>query len=54
MVQIPDVKSRTEIRDGMKVTWHQGIEVSDGLILRADIFQPIAEGRYPVILSYGV
>ncbi len=54
MVQIPDVKSRTEIRDGMKITWHQGIEASDGLMLRADIFQPIANGRYPVILTYGV
>ena len=54
MAQFPNVEARTEIRDGMKITWHQGIEASDGLVLRADVFQPIAAGRYPVILTYGV
>jgi putative CocE/NonD family hydrolase len=27
--------------------------MDDGLVLRADIFRPIAPGRYPVIMSYG-
>src|SRR5665647_1860527 len=54
MTQSARVESRTEIRDGMKITWHEGIEASDGLVLRADIFRPIADGRYPVILTYGV
>ena len=27
--------------------------MDDGLVLRADVFRPVAEGRYPVILSYG-
>jgi hypothetical protein len=27
--------------------------MDDGLVLRADVFGPQAEGRYPVILSYG-
>jgi len=27
--------------------------MDDGLVLRADLFRPPAEGRYPVILSYG-
>jgi hypothetical protein len=27
--------------------------MDDGLVLRADVFRPPAEGRYPVILSYG-
>jgi predicted acyl esterase len=54
MAQSPNVESRTEIRDGMKITWHEGIEASDGLVLRADVFRPIADGRYPVILTYGV
>ena len=49
-----EVTARTEIREGMKITWHQGIEMDDGLVLRADLFAPIAEGRYPVILTYGV
>jgi predicted acyl esterase len=54
MTQLPDVVSRTEIRDGMKITWHQAIPMDDGLVLRADLFAPIAEGKYPVILTYGV
>jgi hypothetical protein len=45
---------RTEIRDGMKVTWHQPIEMDDGLVLDGDIFAPVADGHYPVILTYGV
>ena len=54
MNQAPEVKARTEIRDGMRITWHQPIEMDDGNVLRADVFQPIEEGRYPVILTYGV
>jgi len=54
MNQTPEVKTRTEIRDGMRITWHQPIEMDDGLVLRADVYRPIADGRYPVILSYGV
>ena len=49
-----EVKSRTEIRDGMRITWHQPIEMDDGIVLRADMFQPIEEGRYPIILTYGI
>ncbi|MHB8771578.1 MAG: CocE/NonD family hydrolase [Syntrophales bacterium] len=54
MNQVPEVKARTEIRDGMRITWHQPIPMDDGIALRADVFQPIEEGRYPVILTYGV
>ncbi len=50
----PEVKARMEIRDGMRITWHQPIEMDDGIVLRADMFQPIPEGRYPVILTYGI
>jgi predicted acyl esterase len=49
-----DAKERTEIRDGMRITWQQPITVDDGIVLRADVFRPIEDGRYPVILSYGV
>jgi predicted acyl esterase len=52
--QAPDVKPRTEIRDGMKITWHQGIVMDDGLRLDADVFAPITDGTYPVIMTYGV
>ena len=44
---------RSEIRDGMRVDWDVPITMDDGATVRADIFRPIAEGRYPAILSYG-
>jgi predicted acyl esterase len=43
----------SEVRDGMRVDWDVGIEMDDGLVLRADVFRPIADGSYPVILTYG-
>ena len=44
---------KSEIRDGMKIDWDAPIEMDDGIVLRADVFRPVAEGRYPVIMSYG-
>jgi len=44
---------KSEIRDGMRIDWDTPIPMDDGLVLRADVFRPIAEGKYPVILSYG-
>src|ERR671934_1989749 len=44
---------KSETRDGMRIDWDVPITVDDGLVLRADVFRPIREGRYPVILSYG-
>ena len=44
---------RTEIRDGMRIDWDAPIAMDDGVVLRADVFRPVADGRYPVILSYG-
>jgi predicted acyl esterase len=44
---------KSEIRDGMRIEWDAPIEMDDGVVLRADVFRPVAEGRYPVILSYG-
>ncbi|HWG61935.1 MAG TPA: CocE/NonD family hydrolase [Streptosporangiaceae bacterium] len=29
------------------------VPMDDGLVLRADVFRPAGEGRYPVILTYG-
>ncbi|MFH1524480.1 MAG: CocE/NonD family hydrolase, partial [Chloroflexota bacterium] len=54
MDQVPQVNARTEIRDGMRITWHQPIPMDDGNVLRADLFRPVDEGRYPVILTYGL
>ena len=47
-------EARTEVSDGMQITWHQPIPVDDGTVLRADVFRPVEAGRYPVILTYGI
>ena len=46
-------RHRSEVRDGMRIDWDVPIAMDDGLVLRADVFRPVKEGRYPVILSYG-
>jgi predicted acyl esterase len=38
----------------MRVEKDVGIEMPDGLVLRANIFRPEADGRFPVILAHGV
>ncbi|HME30106.1 MAG TPA: CocE/NonD family hydrolase [Pseudolabrys sp.] len=47
------LRQRTEIRDGMRIDWDVPITMDDGLVLRADIFRPVKDGKFPVILSYG-
>ncbi|HEX9071711.1 MAG TPA: CocE/NonD family hydrolase [Pseudolabrys sp.] len=47
------LQQRTEIRDGMRIDWDVPITMDDGLVLRADVFRPVKDGKYPVILSYG-
>jgi uncharacterized protein len=37
----------------MHIDWDTPITMEDGLVLRADVFRPAGEGKYPVILSYG-
>ena len=39
-----------ETENCMKIEWDRTIPMDDGLLLRADIFRPIAEGGYPAIL----
>jgi predicted acyl esterase len=43
----------SEIRDGMRIDWDVPVAMEDGLVLRADVFRPVADGRFPVILTYG-
>jgi predicted acyl esterase len=43
----------SEVRDGMRIDWDVPITMDDGLVLRADVFRPVTDGRYPVILTYG-
>src|SRR5215469_1693635 len=47
------LQQHSETRNGMRIDWNVPIAMDDGLVLRADIFCPLGEGRYPVILSYG-
>ncbi len=47
------VGPHAEIRDGMRILWDLPISMDDGLVLRADVFLPLDEGRYPVLLTYG-
>lgn len=44
---------KSETRDGMQIDWDLPITMSDGLVLRADVFRPTGTGQYPVLLSYG-
>lgn len=44
---------KVEVRDGMIVEWDAPFTMKDGVVLRADIFRPIGEGRYPALISYG-
>jgi predicted acyl esterase len=48
-----DGQMKTEVRDGMRIDWDAPIPMDDGLVLRADVFRPMQDGQYPVILSYG-
>ena len=45
--------SEFEIKDGMKVFFDYPIEMDDGIHLRADIFCPLTEEKFPVIMTYG-
>lgn len=45
--------SSSEVSNGMWIEWDVPIEMDDGVALRADVFRPEGEDRYPVILSYG-
>jgi predicted acyl esterase len=45
---------KSEVRDGMRIDWDVPIEMDDGVVLRSDVFRPIEEGKYPVIMNYGV
>jgi uncharacterized protein len=45
--------AKSEFRDDMHIAWDVPIEMDDDIVLRADVFRPDGEGKYPVILSYG-
>ncbi len=44
---------RSVEQDGMKIDWDVEIPMDDGIVLKCDVYRPIAPGRYPVLLTYG-
>ena len=48
-----DSQHTIESRDGMIIEWDAPIEMDDGLVLRANIYRPDGDGRFPVIMSHG-
>jgi uncharacterized protein len=50
---VHDEHTYSEDRDGMRIDWNVGLRMKDGALLRADVYRPITDGRYAVILSYG-
>ena len=44
---------RSEVREGMRVDWDVPIVMSDGLVLRANVYRPDDDGQYPVVMSHG-
>ena len=49
----PEMIAPSEVRDGMRIDWDVPIRMDDGAVLRADVFRPVADGRYPVLLTHG-
>ena len=41
------------VADNMRIDWDVPIPMDDGTVLRADIYRPVQEGQYPVLLTYG-
>jgi hypothetical protein len=48
-----EYREKSEIRDGMRIDWDMPIKMDDGLVLRCDIYRPVADGKYPVIMTLG-
>lgn len=53
MTQGHDAQTRSEVRDNMRIDWDVPITMDDGIVLRADVFRPVDDGRCPVLLTYG-
>lgn len=54
MTAAGDEHTFTVSADGMSIDYQVPVTMSDGAVLRADVFRPEDAGAYPVILSHGV
>ena len=48
-----DNQSWSDVRDGMRIDWDVPIKMDDGIVLRCDVYRPIKDGKYAVIMTYG-
>nr|WP_068831125.1 CocE/NonD family hydrolase [Polaromonas jejuensis] len=37
----------------MQIDWDVAIRMDDGVVMRADVYRPVREGQFPVLLTYG-
>ncbi|MFJ4654677.1 CocE/NonD family hydrolase [Nocardia sp. NPDC088792] len=44
---------RSETANGIHIGWDVSVPMSDGTVLRADVFRPDDEGVYPVLMTLG-
>lgn len=50
---IRDPLMQSVVQDGMRIEWDVPVYMRDGVTLRADVFRPNDDGKYPIILSHG-
>jgi predicted acyl esterase len=43
----------SDVAEEMRIDWDVPIAMDDGVVLRADVYRPLHEGKFAVILSYG-
>ncbi|MCL4393900.1 MAG: CocE/NonD family hydrolase [Chloroflexi bacterium] len=48
-----EMREKSIVADNMRIDWDVPIPMDDGIVLRADVYRPVKEGKYPVILTYG-
>jgi uncharacterized protein len=46
-------QEKDETRNSMRITWDAPIPMDDGIELRCDVFRPVGDGKYPVIMAMG-
>lgn len=46
-------QGQSVVADGMAIDWDVPIVMDDGIVLRADVFRPVDDGEYPVIMAMG-
>jgi uncharacterized protein len=46
-------QAKSAVADNMKIEWDVPVRMDDGVELRADVFRPVADGKYPVVMSHG-